>query len=153
MYVTLKKSSRSSFCGCYFSEVEPKKVEESLDDESWVNTMYEGLHQFIRNDVWELIPRPENYNILGTKWFFKNKVIEHGTTVKSKARLVAQATHNWRRLILMKLLLRLLIQNLSAFFLQLLIIQTSNYIKQILWVHFSMDFYVERHIGTTQNLC
>ena len=36
----------------YLSQFEPKKVDEALQDADWVNSMYEELHQFIRNDVW-----------------------------------------------------------------------------------------------------
>ena len=52
--------------------------------------MHEELHQFVRNDVWELIPRPKGVNVIGTKWIFKNKSNEHGTVIKNKSRLVAQ---------------------------------------------------------------
>ncbi|XP_022857366.1 uncharacterized protein LOC111378405 [Olea europaea var. sylvestris] len=44
----------------YISQVEPKKVEEALSDECWVNAMHEELNQFARNNVWILVPRPEN---------------------------------------------------------------------------------------------
>ncbi|XP_022851835.1 uncharacterized protein LOC111373528 [Olea europaea var. sylvestris] len=47
----------------YVSQVEPKKVEEALSDECWVNAMHEELNQFARNNVWILVPRPENCNI------------------------------------------------------------------------------------------
>ena len=52
--------------------------------------MHEELHQFVRNDVWELIPRPEGVNVIGTKQIFKNKFNENGTVVRNKSRLVAQ---------------------------------------------------------------
>ena len=29
-------------CICYLSQIKPKKVENALQDESWINTMYEG---------------------------------------------------------------------------------------------------------------
>ena len=44
---------------CYLSQVEPAKVEDALQDESWVETMYDELHQFQRSDVWTLVSRPE----------------------------------------------------------------------------------------------
>ena len=37
-----------------------------------------------------LVPRPENTNVIGTKWIFKNKYDEFGSVVRNKARLVAQ---------------------------------------------------------------
>ena len=52
--------------------------------------MHEELHQFVRNDVWELVPRPKGVNVIGTKWIFKNKSDEHGTIIRNKSRLVAQ---------------------------------------------------------------
>ena len=52
--------------------------------------MHEELHQFLRNDVWELVPRPKGVNVIGTKWIFKNKFDEHGTVIRNKSRLVAQ---------------------------------------------------------------
>ena len=52
--------------------------------------MHEELHQFVRNDVWELVPRPKGVNVIGTKWIFKNKSNEHGTIIRNKSRLVVQ---------------------------------------------------------------
>jgi hypothetical protein len=75
---------------CYLAQTEPKKVDEALQDESWVSAMHDELHQFTRNDVWTLVPRPAEQNIIGTKWIFKNKTDEHGTVVRNKARLVVQ---------------------------------------------------------------
>jgi hypothetical protein len=52
--------------------------------------MHEELHQFTRNDVWTLVPRPSDHNVIGTKWIFKNKSNKHGTVIRNKARLIAQ---------------------------------------------------------------
>ena len=52
--------------------------------------MHEELHQFVQNDVWELIPRPNGVNVIGIKWIFKNKSDEHGTVIRNNFRLVAQ---------------------------------------------------------------
>ena len=45
---------------CYLAQFEPKKLEEALKDENWVESIHQELHQFIRNDVWELVPRPKD---------------------------------------------------------------------------------------------
>ena len=71
---------------CYLSQFEPKKVDEALQDADWVNCMHEELHQFVRNDVWELGPRPKEVNVIGTKWIFKNKSNEHGTVIQKIGR-------------------------------------------------------------------
>ena len=57
---------------CYLSQFEPKKVDKALQDADWVNSMHEKLHQFVRNDVWELVHKPKGINVIGTKWIFKN---------------------------------------------------------------------------------
>jgi hypothetical protein len=75
---------------CYLAQTESKKVDEALQDESWITTMHEELHQFTRNDVWTLVPRSADHNVIGTKWIFKNKSDEHGIVIRNKARLVAQ---------------------------------------------------------------
>ena len=75
---------------CYLSQVKPIKVEEALQDESWVEVMHDELLQFQRNDVWTLVPRPEGEHIIGTKWIFRNKTDEEGNVICNKAHLVAQ---------------------------------------------------------------
>ena len=75
---------------CYLAQFKPKMVEEALQDENWVESMHEELNQFVRNNVWELTPRPENVHVIGTKWIFKNKTDEDGEIIWNKSRLVAQ---------------------------------------------------------------
>ena len=52
--------------------------------------MHEELNQFVRNDVWELVPRLENVHVIDTKQFFKNKTDEDGEIIQNKSWLVAQ---------------------------------------------------------------
>jgi hypothetical protein len=51
--------------------------------------MQEELNNFTRNEVWHLVPRP-NQNVVETKWVFRNKQDEHGVVIMNKARLVAK---------------------------------------------------------------
>ena len=74
----------------YLSQVKPTKVEETLQNESWVEAMHDELLQFQRNDVWTLIPRPEGEHIIRTKWIFHNKTDVEGNVICNKVRLVAQ---------------------------------------------------------------
>ena len=86
------KHSLNLFCEHYsfVSLVKPQSIEEALSDEFWVMAMHDELNQFKRNDVWELVPFNKIMNIIGTKWVFKNKLDEHGLTIRNKARLVAK---------------------------------------------------------------
>ena len=52
--------------------------------------MQEELNNFTRNEVWVLEERPQDKNIISTKWVFRNKQDEHGVVVRNKARLVAK---------------------------------------------------------------
>jgi hypothetical protein len=86
------RSHVALFCEHYsfVSSLEPNRVDEALRDLDWVNAMHEELNDFTLNKVWELVPRPKNYNVIGTKWVFKIKKNEDGIIVRNKARLVAQ---------------------------------------------------------------
>ena len=68
----------------------PKKVDEALEDEYWIMSMQAELNQFERNQVWELVPRPDGVMIIGTRWVFKNKKNEDGKVVTNKSRIVAK---------------------------------------------------------------
>ena len=86
------RSATSNEClyGCFLSKLEPKKVEEALDDADWILAMQEELNQFERNGVWKLVPKPKGRVIIGTKWVFRNKLDEAGIVTRNKARLVAK---------------------------------------------------------------
>ena len=75
---------------CFVSKFEPKNVKEALTDEFWIEAMQEELNQFKRSEVWDLVPRPDGINVIGTKWIYKNKSDENGTVTRNKARLIAQ---------------------------------------------------------------
>ena len=51
---------------CYTSSIELKNVKKALQDEYWVKAMQDELEQFARNNVWTLVSRPKDTNIIGT---------------------------------------------------------------------------------------
>lgn len=85
------RSRVAHFCEHYsfVSSIEPHRIEEALQDSDWVVAMQEELNNFTRNEVWHLVPRP-NQNVVGTKWVFRNKQDEHGVVTRNKAQLVAK---------------------------------------------------------------
>ena len=47
--------------------------------------------QFImKNDVWEVVPRPERKSVATSKWIFKMKHVANGSVEKHKARFIAK---------------------------------------------------------------
>nr|GEX89395.1 putative ribonuclease H-like domain-containing protein [Tanacetum cinerariifolium] len=72
------------------SIMEPKSIKEALTDPAWIESMQEELHQFIRLDVWELVPSSDDIKPLTLKWLFKNKHDEENTVIRNKTRLVVR---------------------------------------------------------------
>nr|GEZ23913.1 putative ribonuclease H-like domain-containing protein [Tanacetum cinerariifolium] len=67
-----------------------KDCQEALTDPAWIESMQEELHQFIRLDVWELVPSPDGIKPLTLKWLLKNKHDEENTVIHNKSRLVVR---------------------------------------------------------------
>ncbi|MCI43788.1 gag-pol polyprotein, partial [Trifolium medium] len=88
--ITTRRSNDVITNSCFVSKFEPKNVKEALTDEFWIGAMQEELNQFKRSEVWDLVPRPDGINVIGTKWVYKNKSDENGIVTRNKARLVAQ---------------------------------------------------------------
>jgi hypothetical protein len=48
--------------------------------------MHEELENFKKKQVWVLVPPPQNYHPISTKWVFKNKQSEDGLVVQNNVR-------------------------------------------------------------------
>ena len=70
--------------------MEPKNFEEASEDEDWVKAMNEEIDQIEKNNTRELVPRPVDKNVIGSKLVFKNMMNEQGKIVRNKARLVCK---------------------------------------------------------------
>ena len=75
---------------CYLAQFEPKMVEKALQYDNWVGSVHKEPNQFVRNDVWELVPRPKDTHVINTKWIFRNKIDEDGEIIRNNSRLAAQ---------------------------------------------------------------
>lgn len=80
------------------SQLEPKKVDETLKHNCWFEAMKEKLGQFEKNKVWSLVPKSSGASILGTKWVFRYKLNESGQVMRNKVRLVAQRNSQWEEI-------------------------------------------------------
>ena len=74
----------------FISQIEPKIIDDALDDKFWVHAIQEELNQFVRNKVWTLVPRPKHHSTIGTKWVFRKTMNEQGIINRNKARVVAK---------------------------------------------------------------
>ena len=54
--------------------MEPNNFAKTIKDDDWIKSMNEELDQIEKNETWELVPRPKDKNIVGTKRAFKKQV-------------------------------------------------------------------------------
>jgi hypothetical protein len=54
-----------------------------------MDAMTEEFQSIIKNDVWEIVPRPKNKDVVSSKWIYKIKHDAHGSIEKHKAICVA----------------------------------------------------------------
>jgi hypothetical protein len=53
------------------------------------DAMTEEYQSIIKNDVWEIVPRPNSKDVVSSRWLFKIKHAADGSIEKYKARFVA----------------------------------------------------------------
>ena len=70
----------------------------------WIMAMHDELNNFHKNNVWFLVPRPNDHPVIDTKWVFQNRLDKFGIVTRNKAKLVAQDTIKRIVLIMIKLL-------------------------------------------------
>jgi transposase InsO family protein len=74
---------------CDLLEEEPTCFEEAIQRKEWANAMREEYQSIIKNEVWEIVPRPKSKDVVSSKWLFKIKHVVDGSIEKYKARFVA----------------------------------------------------------------
>lgn len=52
--------------------------------------MTEEYQSILKNDVWDIVPRPKEKSVISSKWLFKIKHVADGSIEKHKARFVAR---------------------------------------------------------------
>jgi hypothetical protein len=73
---------------CDLLEEEPTFFEEAIQRKEWVDAMTEEYQSIMKNEVWEIVPRPKNKYVVSSKWLFKIKHAADGSIEKYKARFV-----------------------------------------------------------------
>ncbi|XP_059064783.1 uncharacterized mitochondrial protein AtMg00820-like [Cryptomeria japonica] len=74
---------------------EPTGVTEALKRQVWKDAMTKEYQIILKNDVWDIVPRPKDKSIVSSKWLFKIKHAADGSIEKHKAYFVARGfSHN-----------------------------------------------------------
>jgi hypothetical protein len=74
---------------CDLLEEESTCFEESIQRKEWADAMTEEYQSIIKNEVWEIVPRPKNKYVVSSRCFFKIKHVVDGSIEKYKERFVA----------------------------------------------------------------
>jgi hypothetical protein len=69
---------------------EPSNIEEAVSQQVWRDAKMEEHYSIMRNDVWEIVLRPEGKLAVTSKWLYKVKHAADGNVDKYKARFVAR---------------------------------------------------------------
>jgi hypothetical protein len=72
------------------SDVEPYSFEEEDNLQVWKDTMLEEYRSIIKNNVWDIVPRPKDKSVFSSKWIYKIKHAADGSVENFKARFVAR---------------------------------------------------------------
>ena len=51
--------------------------------------MVEEYDSIVKNSAWEIVPRPVNKSVVGSRWIYKVKQVADGSVEKDKAKFVA----------------------------------------------------------------
>jgi hypothetical protein len=70
--------------------IEPSTFEEAVKQKEWKEAMMEEYQSIMKNDVWEVVPRPEGKSVVTSKWIYKIKHAVDGSIDKYKARFMAR---------------------------------------------------------------
>jgi hypothetical protein len=73
---------------CDLVEKEPTCFEEVVQKKEWMDAMTKEYHSIINNDIWEVVPKPKNKDVIYSKWIYKIKHAADGSIEKHKAKFV-----------------------------------------------------------------
>jgi hypothetical protein len=69
-------------------ESTPSTFEEATDRQVWRNAMMKEYNSIMKNDVWEVVRRPEGKSMVTFRWLYKLKYVVDGSIEKYKAHFV-----------------------------------------------------------------
>ena len=69
---------------------EPQTFAQAVDHQVWREAMVEEYDSIVRNDVWDVVPRPVGKSVVTSRWLYKTKIAADGSVEKHKARFVAR---------------------------------------------------------------
>jgi hypothetical protein len=71
-------------------EEEPTTFKEAVKKGQWKESMAEEHQSIMKNEVWEILPRPKEKSVVTSKWVYKIKQAADRSMDKYKERFVAR---------------------------------------------------------------
>jgi hypothetical protein len=71
-------------------DAKPSSFEEATYQQVWWDAMVEEYTSIMRNDVWDIVSRPEGKSVVSSKWLYKIKHVVDGSIDNFKVRFVAR---------------------------------------------------------------
>lgn len=75
---------------CLLAEVPIKDAISGPDADDWMQAMAEEVRSILKNDTWQIVERPRNQKIIGSRMVLRNKYKPDGSIGRRKARIVAR---------------------------------------------------------------
>ena len=69
---------------------DPSSFEEAAGQQVWKDAMMEEYQSIMKNNVWDIVPRPGRKFAMTSKWIYKLKHTADGSIEKHKAIFVAR---------------------------------------------------------------
>jgi hypothetical protein len=88
-----KRPKRFSSYATYMTKLlneEPTTFEEAVQKEQWKEAMTEEHQSIMKNEVWEIVPRPKEKSVVTSKWVYKIKHAADRNMDIYKARFVSR---------------------------------------------------------------
>ena len=86
----------TSYCFGYVSLLcdiiakEPSNYKEVTEKKQWKDAMIKEYQSIMKNDVWDVVPRPKGKSVVTSKWIYKIKHAADDIIEKYKATFVAR---------------------------------------------------------------
>jgi hypothetical protein len=75
-----------AFVTSLHSNSTPCEWRKAMQDPKWKMAMFEEMRALVKNDTWDMVPRPSGKNVVGCKWVYSVKYNPKGWT---------DLRHNW----------------------------------------------------------
>jgi hypothetical protein len=69
---------------------EPSTFEEVVKKKEWKEAMMEEYKSIMKNDIWEVVPRPKEKSVVTSKWVYKINNVVYGSIDKYNEIFVAR---------------------------------------------------------------